>query len=156
MGSRAKACIGKSLLVEGLPCIVRPACIHTGIPFCQWCCKWDHSTTACKSPHVVCPICLGPHRKENHRALASCCKSNPSANPPIPPTPEGEPCSHSHVCINCWDKSHPATLLAAISASINPWYGPLCLRCAKGRLSRQMCCLSFQVFSSLHLLFFCS
>ena len=101
-GSRAKECVGWSLLVESHPCVVQPTCVHTGIPFCQRCCKWNHPTTACKSLCIVCLIRWGPHHEENHYALTSCCKGNSSANPPISPTPEGEPCTHSHTCINYW------------------------------------------------------
>jgi hypothetical protein len=33
-------------------------------------------------PQIKCPICMGPHRKEHHRALAGCCKGGPVDQPP--------------------------------------------------------------------------
>ena len=43
--------------------------------------------------------------------VAGCSKGNPKANPPIPSTPEGEPCPHPPVCPNCKGK-HDVTARA--------------------------------------------
>jgi hypothetical protein len=40
-------------------------------------------------------------RSDDHWVLAGCCKGNPKATPPVPPTPEGAPCPHVSRCPNC-------------------------------------------------------
>ncbi|KAJ3500265.1 hypothetical protein NLJ89_g9874 [Agrocybe chaxingu] len=39
--------------------------------------------------------------------MAGCCKGNPKATPPVPPTPKEEPCPHTPWCVNC-KGDHPA------------------------------------------------
>ncbi|KXN86164.1 hypothetical protein AN958_10466, partial [Leucoagaricus sp. SymC.cos] len=74
---------------------------HAGVPVCQRCWRWGHSTRTCKSQAPRCPHCAGPHSEANHRSLASCCRGNPTANPPVPATMEGAPCPHTARCVNC-------------------------------------------------------
>jgi len=62
-----------------------------------------HSTSTC----VICPICMGPHREENHWALAACYKGHPKQVPPVPPTADGGPCPHLALCKN-FSKPHAA------------------------------------------------
>ncbi|KAF9440825.1 hypothetical protein P691DRAFT_686323, partial [Macrolepiota fuliginosa MF-IS2] len=70
-------------------------------PQCQQCWKWGHMTGTCCHPVICCPICSGPHSETNHHSIAECCRGNPKAMPPIPPTPADAPCSHVCTCINC-------------------------------------------------------
>src|SRR5215471_5967571 len=42
-----------------------------------------------------------PHSKGNHQNFVGCCKGNMKANPPILPTANGMPCSHTPQCVNC-------------------------------------------------------
>ncbi|KAJ3554960.1 hypothetical protein NP233_g12315 [Leucocoprinus birnbaumii] len=71
------------------------------------CWRWGHTTNTCQFFAPRCPICSGPHRAENHRDHAACCKAKPKAKPPVAATPSGEPCPHGAHCINC-GKTHPA------------------------------------------------
>ncbi|KAF9439625.1 hypothetical protein P691DRAFT_627609, partial [Macrolepiota fuliginosa MF-IS2] len=82
-------------------CLIKGAKVHTGSPQCQWCWKWGHPSDACRRPAIHCPICAGPHHRDLHCTMSSCCKGNPKASPPIPPTPADMACPHVHSCINC-------------------------------------------------------
>ena len=82
-------------------CFFRKASMKIGMPLCTRCCSWGHNTNFCNSTHVFCPICMGPHRKENHRSLSPCCKGHPHLIPPVPPTADGAPCPHPALCQNC-------------------------------------------------------
>jgi hypothetical protein len=79
----------------------RMARANPGAALCTRCWKWGHPASACRALQTKCPICMGPHRKEHHRALAGCCKGNDRVVPPVPPTEEGEPCPHAARCLNC-------------------------------------------------------
>ncbi|KAF9442630.1 hypothetical protein P691DRAFT_627378, partial [Macrolepiota fuliginosa MF-IS2] len=100
-GSRASTLIGCTLFLNGGTVTIRGAKAHTGTPQCQRCWKWGHTTGTCRRPAIRCPICSGPHTGANHRSIAGCCRGNPKASPPIPPTPADAPCSHVRPCINC-------------------------------------------------------
>ncbi|KAF9440939.1 hypothetical protein P691DRAFT_621622, partial [Macrolepiota fuliginosa MF-IS2] len=63
--------------------------------------KWGHPSDACRCPAVQCPICMGPHHRDSHCSMSSCCKGNPKASPPIPPTPTDMACLHVCSHINC-------------------------------------------------------
>jgi hypothetical protein len=65
-----------------------------GVPVCQHCWRWGHPTALCKAKSAMCSLCKEPHHTEHHREMASCCWGNARANPPIIPTPQGEPCPH--------------------------------------------------------------
>jgi hypothetical protein len=81
-------------------CIVETRAMP-GVPVCQRCWRWGHPTALCKAKSAVCSMCKEPHHTEHHCEMASCCWGNAKANPPIVPTPQGEPCPHSKRCPNC-------------------------------------------------------
>jgi len=57
---------------------------------------------ACRAISIICPHCNGPHKAEEHRKVASCCKGNDNTDPPILPTPQSiTECPHKAHCINC-------------------------------------------------------
>ncbi|KXN92026.1 hypothetical protein AN958_10356 [Leucoagaricus sp. SymC.cos] len=100
-GATAKRLINTSFQFGPSSCFVRAARSHSGVPLCQRCWRWGHSTRACRSQAPRCPRCAGPHTEAGHRQHASCCRGNPSAKPPQDPTPEGAPCPHAARCVNC-------------------------------------------------------
>ncbi|KAF4614683.1 hypothetical protein D9613_002817 [Agrocybe pediades] len=100
-GSRAKKLINQSVMICGLRCFIREASAHVGTPISQRCWKWGHSEAGCRQRAAICPHCMGPHRLEEHRTVAKCCKGNAKANPPIPPTPADQDCPHKAHCVNC-------------------------------------------------------
>ncbi|KAJ3561517.1 hypothetical protein NP233_g10143 [Leucocoprinus birnbaumii] len=106
-GANVKALVGKSLQIGAITCPIRAACANLGMPQCQCCWHWGHTTNTCHFFAPRCPICSGPHRSENHHNHAACCKAKPKAKPPVAATPPGEPCPHGAHCINC-GKTHPA------------------------------------------------
>jgi len=85
---------------------VAPATKHVGVPQCNRCWRYGHPSSArvCLLKGKLCPICGEPHSVEYHRHLASCCRGKPKATPPVPATPEGDPCPHDAKCINCGEK----------------------------------------------------
>ncbi|KXN90281.1 hypothetical protein AN958_04437 [Leucoagaricus sp. SymC.cos] len=91
LGTIVKCLINSSFQFGPASCPVQPAQSHAS----------GHSTRACKSQAPRCPQCAGPHSEANHHSLASCCHSNPTANPPVPATMEGAPCPHTTHCVNC-------------------------------------------------------
>jgi hypothetical protein len=97
-GARAPCLIGKTVQFGQYASYFRAARANPGSPLCSRCWRWGHPLSACCAPQLRCPICLGPHRKDHHRVLAGCCKGNPKATPPVPPTPEGTPCPHVSRC----------------------------------------------------------
>ena len=64
-----------------------------------WC--WGHPTHACHAQGAKCQKCDGPHRVENYRLLAWCCKANSKSNPPREATAAGAPCPHTFKYLNC-------------------------------------------------------
>jgi hypothetical protein len=93
--------IGTTFQFGSALCFMRAARAHPGIPLCQCCWCWGHSTKACHSQAPRCPQCAGPHSEANHCELAGCCQGNPLAKPPQPATPLGAPCPHAARCVNC-------------------------------------------------------
>ncbi|KXN86448.1 hypothetical protein AN958_10087 [Leucoagaricus sp. SymC.cos] len=75
-----------------------------GVPLCQCCWCWGHPTNACKTEAIHCPCCSGPHSEKHYQEYASCCKSNPKADPPIPPIIVDVDCLHIPICSNCCRK----------------------------------------------------
>ena len=80
---------------------VRGTAMHPGVAQCRNCWCWGHPTHACHAQGAKCQKCGGPHRVENHRLLAWCCKANPKSNPPREATAAGVPCPHTFKCLNC-------------------------------------------------------
>ncbi|KXN80846.1 hypothetical protein AN958_07171 [Leucoagaricus sp. SymC.cos] len=101
LGAVAKHLINSSFQFGPASCPVWPAQSHAGVPVCQRCWHWGHSTRTCRSQVPRCPCCAGPHSEANHRSIAGCCRGNPTANPPVPATMEGAPCPHTACCVNC-------------------------------------------------------
>ena len=100
-GSRAKALVDRPIMILGSRCFIRAARANPGVPMCTRCYRWGHPVISCRAPQRRCPACSGPHSIDEHRAAAGCCKGNPNANPPVPPTPRDQPCPHSARCPNC-------------------------------------------------------
>ena len=100
-GVRAKVLLHHAVQFGLYACPFSAAQANPGMALCQCCWKWGHPEMACRTPQTKCPSCGGPHRKEHHWTLASCCKGNKKANPVIPPTAEGLPCPHTPCCSNC-------------------------------------------------------
>jgi len=101
-GARAKALIGKSLMMGNRLCLIKEAQPRKGVPICQRCWKWGHPSQSCRSPGVTCPHCMGPHMADEHCWVAGCCKGNANAVPPIPLTDaETTECPHKAHCVNC-------------------------------------------------------
>ena len=101
--------VGKSFMYGHHKLTIRPADKRSGVPLCNRCWRFGHQSDArhCPFKGSACPICAGPHTEDFHRDLAPCCKGNPNAKPePIPPTPEGQPCSHPARCVNCGKDHH--------------------------------------------------
>lgn len=109
-GTRAKALNNRTINLFGRTCTIRTVHTQSGVPFCQRCCQWGHPFKACRGRRR-CPLCAGPHSREEHRDHAACCKGRPKQEPhPLPPTPEGEPCPHlgDFACPNCRKVGHTA------------------------------------------------
>jgi hypothetical protein len=103
-GANAKALVGRTVQFGRWAASFRMARANPGSPLCIRCWKWGHLTSACRALQIVCPSCGGPHRKEHHRQLASCCKGNDKVSPAIPPMDPEEPCPHPPHCLNCRGK----------------------------------------------------
>ena len=107
-GARARKLMNNTILIRGVTCQIRTARANPGLSLCTRCWRWGHSSGGCRAIQPKCPRCSGPHREEQHRDLASCCRGNPKATPPVPPTPAGQPCPHRPHCPNC-KGAHSAT-----------------------------------------------
>ncbi|KXN92924.1 hypothetical protein AN958_08277, partial [Leucoagaricus sp. SymC.cos] len=103
-GANVKKLNGQFVTIGSNRCVIWPAKARPGIPLCQRCWRWGHSTNTCKSEAIRCPRCSGPHSERHHWEYASCCKGNPKANPPIPPTIADVDCPHVPICSNCHGK----------------------------------------------------
>ena len=77
--------------------------MYPGVAQCRNCWRWGHPTHACHAQGAKCQKCGGPHRVENHRLLAWCCKANTKSNPPREATAAGAPCPHTFKCLNYKD-----------------------------------------------------
>jgi hypothetical protein len=80
---------------------MRGTCANPGVPQCQRCWRWGHSTRTCHTKMPRCPCCSGSHSEDNHCALVGCCKDNPKVDPPVKPMAAGDFCSHSPWYVNC-------------------------------------------------------
>ena len=94
-GSKGKTLINRSFNFGRHIATVR------GIAQCRNCWCWGHPTHACCAQGTKCQKCGRPHRVENHRSMAWCCKANPKSNPPREATAVGAPCPHTFKCLNC-------------------------------------------------------
>ena len=99
--SRMKTFVNRLFNIGQVVCFFYKASPHIGVPYCSCCCSWGHNLDYCHFLHMVCPICMGPHHEDNHRAFAACCKGKPNHVLPVPPTTDGEPCPHAVYCLNC-------------------------------------------------------
>ncbi|KAF9440408.1 hypothetical protein P691DRAFT_687774 [Macrolepiota fuliginosa MF-IS2] len=72
-GTRASQLISHCLFLNNVEVLIKGAKAHTGMPQCQCCWKWGHTTDACCCPAIHCPICSGPHSRASHCSLARCC-----------------------------------------------------------------------------------
>ena len=100
-GSKGKTLINCSFNFERHTATVRGTAMHPGVAQCRNCWRWGHPTHACRAQGAKCQKCGGPHRVENHRLLAWCCKANTKCNPPREATAAGVPCPHTFKCLNC-------------------------------------------------------
>ena len=69
--------------------------MHPGVAQCCNCWHWGHPTHTCHAQGAKCQKCNGPHRVENHRLLAWCCKANPKSNLSKKATVAGVLCPHT-------------------------------------------------------------
>ena len=100
-GTKAKTLINHSFNFGKYIATFRGTSMNPGVPQCHNCWKWGHTTFACKAHCAKCQKCGGPHKIENHRDFAWCCKANFKLNPPRLETKQGEPCPHVFKCVNC-------------------------------------------------------
>jgi len=100
-GSKGKTLINCSFNFGRHTATVRGTAMHPGVAQCRNCWRWGHPTYACHAQDAKCQKCGGPHRVENHRSMAWCCKANPKSNPPREATAVGAPCLHIFKYLNC-------------------------------------------------------
>ena len=102
-GLKLQALAGRTFMYGKYRLTVGPAEKRVGVPQCTRCWRFGHRSDmhVCPSHSRCCALCNGPHETEHHRILASCCRGNPKATPPVPPTPGSEPCPHKPRCVNC-------------------------------------------------------
>ena len=100
-GSKGKILINRSFNFRHHTATVRGTAIHHEVAQCHNCWHWGHSTHACHAQGTKCQKCGGPHRVENYRLLAWCCKANSKSNPPREVTAAGTPYPHTFKCLNC-------------------------------------------------------
>ena len=98
-GRNLRNLVGRSFIYGRHRLVLAPAERHTGVPQCDHCWRFGHKGNA-----HVCPLCGEPHTLALHRALTLCYRGKPKHDPPIPPTPEGQDCSHDARCVNCGEK----------------------------------------------------
>ncbi|PPR04569.1 hypothetical protein CVT26_002446, partial [Gymnopilus dilepis] len=107
-GSRAKELIGKPFMFRTHKLVIEAARSNPGTPLCTRCWRWGHpAIIACRAAQPKCACCAGPHTEDQHRHYAGCCKGDASADPPVAPTPAGQPCPHTKRCPNC-GRNHSA------------------------------------------------
>ena len=80
--------------------MVRGAAMYPRVAQYHNCWHQRHPTYVCHTQDTKCQKCSGPHRVENHRLLAWCCKANPKSNLPREATVAGAPYSHTFKCLN--------------------------------------------------------
>jgi hypothetical protein len=102
-GLQMRNLVGRSFMYGHHRLTISPALKHVGVPQCTRCWRFGHPANprVCPIKGKLCPICGEGHTEEYHRSFASCCRGKPKHTPPIPATPEGQPCSHDAKCINC-------------------------------------------------------
>jgi len=100
-GTKGKTLINRSFNFGRHTATVRGTAMHPGVAQCCNCWRWGHPTHACRAQGTKCQKCGGPHRVENHRSMAWCCKANPKSNPPREAMADGVPCPHTFKCLNC-------------------------------------------------------
>ncbi|KAF5347005.1 hypothetical protein D9756_011008 [Leucocoprinus leucothites] len=107
-GTKAKTLVNRTINFGRHIGTIRATSMHPGVAQCRNCWRWGHPTHACRALGARCQICGGPHRIENHRSMAWCCKANPKSSPPCDATPDGIPCPHleNFKCLNCKGDHH--------------------------------------------------
>ena len=100
-GSKGKILINCSFNFGCHTATVQGTAMHSGVAQCHNCWRWGHPTHVCCAQGAKCQKCGGPHRVENHRSMAWCCKANPKSNPPREATAAGAPCPYIFKCLNC-------------------------------------------------------
>ena len=100
-GSKGKTLINCLFNFGRHTATVRGTTMHSGVAQCRNCWCWGHPTHVCRAQGAKCQKYGGPHRVENHKLLAWCCKANPKSNPPREVTTDGVPCPHTFKCLNC-------------------------------------------------------
>ncbi|PPR06775.1 hypothetical protein CVT26_003903 [Gymnopilus dilepis] len=107
-GHPAIACrAGKPFMFRTHKLVIEAARANPGTPLCTRCWRWGHPAIACRAAQPKCARCAGPHTEDQHRHHAGCCKGEASADPPVAPTPAGQPCPHTKCCPNC-GRNHSA------------------------------------------------
>ena len=100
-GTKGKTLINCSFNFGQYTITVRRPAMYPGVAQCCNCWCWGYLTHAYHIQDTKCQKCGGPHRVENHRLLAWCCKANPKSNPPRETTAAKASCPHTFKCLNC-------------------------------------------------------
>ena len=100
-GTKGKTLINRSFNFGCHTATIWGTAMHPGVAQYHNCWHWGHSTHACRTQGAKCQKCGGPHRMENHRSMAWCCKANSKSNPSRETTANSAPCPHTFKCLNC-------------------------------------------------------
>ncbi|PPQ93536.1 hypothetical protein CVT25_000385 [Psilocybe cyanescens] len=112
-GAHACQLVDKQFMFRGRPLWIHSSLKSFGVLLCTRCWRWGHPISRCHAVAAKFLRCSGPHKLEEHCAVAGCCKGNPKVDPPQALMPAGEPCSHLPRCPNC-GKNHSAHECACV------------------------------------------
>ena len=132
-GTKGKTLINCSFNFGHHTATIQGTAMHPSVAQCRNCWRWGHPIHACCTQGAKCQKCGGPHRVENHRSMAWCCKANPKSNLPREATADGAHCLHTFKCLNCKGE-HSADDTNVYSPMIN----------AKVSLPRSLCFRAFK------------
>ena len=100
-GTKGKTLINCSFNFGCHTATIRGMAMHPGVAQCHNCWRWGCPTHAYRAQGAKCQKCIRPHRVENHRSMAWCCKANPKSKPPREAMADSVPCPHTFKCLNC-------------------------------------------------------
>ena len=115
-GSKGKTLIIRSFNFGHHTATVRGTAMHPGIAQYRNCWYWGHPIHACHAQGAKYQKCGSPHRVENHRLLAWCCKANTKSDPPREATAAGAPCPHTFAGQALMDLAESYSLMHSILA----------------------------------------
>jgi len=100
--SKTKGLINGYFNVGSYIVTVRDINMNPGVLQCKNCWKWEHVTFLCRIQEAKYIKCNSLHKYEHRQHFTWCCKANHKTNPSRLETKQGELCSHSFKCLNCW------------------------------------------------------